>query len=137
MTTSNDRLDRIEAVLEKLSEELGQMRSEQTQMRSEQTQMRSEQTQMSDDQDRGRKGEDRTWDVVKWVGGISAGLSRPNTILSVTPRHWRVKLPKSWGCRLTLAKGSAALASYPALMINRSGAKAVRKGITWCSNCPW
>jgi hypothetical protein len=68
MTTSNDRLDRIEAVLEKLSEELGQMRSEQTQMRSEQTQM-------SDDQDRGRKGEDRTWDVVKWVGGISAGLS--------------------------------------------------------------
>ena len=51
MTTSNDRLDRIEAVLEKLSEELGQMRSEQT------------------------KGEDRTWDVVKWVGGISAGLS--------------------------------------------------------------
>ena len=75
MTTSNDRLDRIEAVLEKLSEELGQMRSEQTHMRSEQTQMRSEQTQMSDDQDRGRKGEDRTWDVVKWVGGISAGLS--------------------------------------------------------------
>ena len=68
MTTSNDRLDRIEAVLEKLSEELGQMRSEQTQMRSKQTQM-------SDDQDRGRKGEDRTWDVVKWVGGISAGLS--------------------------------------------------------------
>ena len=68
MTTSNDRLDRIEAVLEKLSEELGQMRSEQTQMRSEQTQM-------SDDQDRGRKGEDRTWNVVKWVGGISAGLS--------------------------------------------------------------
>ena len=61
MTTSNDRLDRIEAVLEKLSDELGQMRSEQTRM--------------SDDQDRGRKGEDRTWDVVKWVGGISAGLS--------------------------------------------------------------
>ncbi len=44
-------------------------------MRSEQAQMRSEQTQMSDDQDRGRKWEDRTWDVVKWVGGISAGLS--------------------------------------------------------------
>ncbi|MBW4486119.1 MAG: hypothetical protein KME14_26650 [Tildeniella torsiva UHER 1998/13D] len=57
MTTSNEsdnRLDRIEAALEKLSDDLGQMREE---------------------QDRGRKWEDRTWDVVKWVGGISAGLS--------------------------------------------------------------
>ena len=54
MTTTNDRLDRIEATLEKLSDDLNQMR---------------------DDQDRGRKWEDRTWDVVKWVGGISAALS--------------------------------------------------------------
>jgi hypothetical protein len=58
---SNDRLDRIEATLEKLVDELGQMRAEQDQMRAE--------------QDRGRKWEDRTWDVIKWVGGISAALS--------------------------------------------------------------
>ncbi|QQE65734.1 hypothetical protein GFS31_24220 [Leptolyngbya sp. BL0902] len=51
---SNDRLDRIEATLEKLATDLGQMREE---------------------QDRGRKWEDRTWDVIKWVGGISAALS--------------------------------------------------------------
>ncbi len=75
MTTSNDRLERIEAAIEKLSEDLTQMRSEQSQMRSEQSHMSKAQTQMSDDQDRGRKWEDRTWDVVKWVGGISAGLS--------------------------------------------------------------
>ncbi|MFH7244267.1 MAG: hypothetical protein ACHWZW_15630 [Spirulina sp.] len=71
MTTtseSNDRLDRIEATLEKLVDELGQMRAEQGQMRAEQDQMRAE-------QDRGRKWEDRTWDVIKWVGGISAALS--------------------------------------------------------------
>jgi hypothetical protein len=54
MTISNDRLDRIEATLEKLVNDLSQMR---------------------EDQDRGRKWEDRTWDVIKWVGGISAALS--------------------------------------------------------------
>ncbi|MGB3200072.1 MAG: hypothetical protein WBA99_04165 [Nodosilinea sp.] len=89
MTTSNDRLERIEAALEKLAEDVSAMRDEQSAMRDEQSAMRDEQsamrdeqfqiskvqTQMSDDQDRGRKWEDRTWDVVKWVGGISAGLS--------------------------------------------------------------
>ncbi|WP_035985966.1 hypothetical protein [Leptolyngbya sp. KIOST-1] len=75
MTTTNDRLDRIEATLEKLAEDLTQMRSEQAEMRSEQAEIRRAQAQMSNDQDRGRKWEDRTWDVVKWVGGISAGLS--------------------------------------------------------------
>jgi hypothetical protein len=68
MTISNDRLDRIEATLEKLAHDLGQMREEQSQMRREQNEMRAE-------QDRGRKWEDRTWDVIKWVGGISAALS--------------------------------------------------------------
>ena len=68
MTISDDRLDRIEATLEKLSDDL-------TQMREDQAQMRADQTQMREDQDRGRKWEDRTWDVVKWVGGISAALS--------------------------------------------------------------
>ena len=61
MTSTDDRLDRIETTLEKLSNDL--------------TQMREDQTQMREDQDRGRKWEDRTWDVVKWVGGISAALS--------------------------------------------------------------
>jgi len=54
MTTGDDRLDRIEASLEKLTDEFAQMRQE---------------------QERKQKWEDRTWDVVKWVGGISAGLS--------------------------------------------------------------
>jgi chromosome segregation ATPase len=89
MTISNDRLDRIEATLEKLVNDLSQMREEQGQMRREQNEMREEQSQMRreqseirreqnemrSDQDRGRKWEDRTWDVIKWVGGISAALS--------------------------------------------------------------
>lgn len=75
MTISDDRLDRIEATLEKLSDDLTQMREDQAQMRADQAQMRADQTQMREDQDRGRKWEDRTWDVVKWVGGISAALS--------------------------------------------------------------
>lgn len=57
MTTSsdnNDRLDRIEANLERLSDKLDRMATE---------------------AESGRKWEDRTWDVIKWVGGISAGLS--------------------------------------------------------------
>ncbi len=57
MTTSsdnNDRLDRIEANLERLSNQLDRMATE---------------------AESGRKWEDRTWDVIKWVGGISAGLS--------------------------------------------------------------
>ncbi|MEY3299310.1 MAG: hypothetical protein RLZZ597_2570 [Cyanobacteriota bacterium] len=68
MTTSNDRLGRIEATLEKVVDELGQLREGQKQLRDEQSKMR-------DEQDRGRAWEDRTWDVIKWVGGISAALS--------------------------------------------------------------
>ena len=44
-------------------------------MREEQSQMRREQNEMRSEQDRGCKWEDRTWDVIKWVGGISAALS--------------------------------------------------------------
>lgn len=61
MTASNERLDRIEATLEKVVDELAQLRREQGQMR--------------EDQDRGREWENRTWDVIKWVSGISAALS--------------------------------------------------------------
>lgn len=75
MTLSNDRLDRREATLEKLATDLGQMREEQSKMREEQGQMREAQGKMREDQDRGRTWEDRTWDVIKWVGGISAALS--------------------------------------------------------------
>jgi chromosome segregation ATPase len=75
MTISNDRLDRIEATLEKLANDMSQMREEQRQMREEQGEIRREQSEMRSEQDRGRKWEDRTWDVIKWVGGISAALS--------------------------------------------------------------
>jgi hypothetical protein len=89
MTTSNDRLDRIEAAIEKLSEDLAQMRAgqtriaenqtriaeNQTRMAEDQTRMAEDQTRMAEDQNQGRKWEDRTWDVIKWVGGISAALS--------------------------------------------------------------
>jgi archaellum component FlaC len=30
---------------------------------------------LAKDQEQSQKGQDKTWDVLKWVGGISAGLS--------------------------------------------------------------
>lgn len=55
--------------------EQNEMREAQSQMRREQSEIRREQSEMRSDQDRGRKWEERTWDVIKWVGGISAALS--------------------------------------------------------------
>ncbi len=51
---SEEKLDRIEAALEQLDKDVQTLQTELQQS---------------------QKWQDRTWDVVKWVGGISAGLA--------------------------------------------------------------
>ncbi|WP_217860997.1 hypothetical protein, partial [Picosynechococcus sp. PCC 7002] len=51
---SEEKLDRIEAALEQLDKDVQTLQTELQQS---------------------QKWHDRTWDVVKWVGGISAGLA--------------------------------------------------------------
>jgi TolA-binding protein len=58
--------------LDRLSIELDELRRNQSQGQQWQERFQ-EQGQRSMEQ--GQQGQDRTWDVVKWVGGISAGLT--------------------------------------------------------------
>ena len=62
--TLQDVLDRLTT----LSTELDEVKHSQDEMRRNQDEMRRSQEQ-------GQQWQDRTWDVVKWVGGISAGLA--------------------------------------------------------------
>jgi hypothetical protein len=75
MTTSSDRLDRIEALVEKNSQAI-EKNSQAIEKNSKAIdKLTADIDRLSEDQGRDRKWEDRTWDVIKWVGGISAALS--------------------------------------------------------------
>jgi chromosome segregation ATPase len=69
-------------VLRELSlvkEELAEIRKETSQnfaeIRQETTDIRQDTSQTRTELDQTLRWQDRTWDVVKWVGGISAGLA--------------------------------------------------------------
>ena len=68
MTTSNDRLDRIEASLERISDKVEKNAESIDKLTNDISRTRQ-------DLDLSLKWQDRVWDVVKWVGGISAALS--------------------------------------------------------------
>lgn len=68
MATSNDRLDRIEALVEKNSQAI-ERNSKAI------DKLTADIDRLSEDKSRDRKWQDRTWDMIKWVGGISAALS--------------------------------------------------------------
>ena len=69
--TLQDVLDRLTT----LSTELDEVKHSQNEMRRNQDEMRRNQDEMRRNQEQGQQWQDRTWDVVKWVGGISAGLA--------------------------------------------------------------
>ena len=69
--TLQDVLDRLTT----LSTELDEVKHSQDEMRRNQDEMRRNQDEMRRNQEQGQQWQDRTWDVVKWVGGISAGLA--------------------------------------------------------------
>lgn len=89
MTTSNDRLDRIEALveanaraiesnteaIEANAEAVDRLSAQFDRVRDDLTRVDVKISRLATDNESGRKWEDRTWDVVKWAGGISAGLS--------------------------------------------------------------
>jgi hypothetical protein len=68
MTTSNDRLDRIEALVEGNSTAIDRLAAKIDAVTADVERLMSA-------TENGRKWEDRTWDVIEWVGGISAALS--------------------------------------------------------------
>ena len=61
MPNGEDRLDRIEALVERNSEAISKLTDDISRTRQ--------------DLDLALKWQDPVWDVVKWVGGISAALS--------------------------------------------------------------
>lgn len=76
--TLQDVLDRLTT----LSTELDEVKHSQDEMRRNQDEMQHSldevirsQDEMRRNQEQGQQWQDRTWDVVKWVGGISAGLA--------------------------------------------------------------
>jgi hypothetical protein len=68
MTTSNDRLDRIEALVEGNSTAIARLSVKLDAVTADVEHLVS-------DTENVRQWEDQTWDVIKWVGGISAALS--------------------------------------------------------------
>jgi hypothetical protein len=68
MTISNDRLDRIEALVEGNSTAIDRRSAKIDAVTAAVDRLVS-------DTENGRKWEDRTWNVIKWVRGISAALS--------------------------------------------------------------
>jgi len=68
LDNDDNRLDRIERKIDEITKELSQTNRELSQTNGELSQTNRELSQT-------QKWNDRSWDVIKWVGGISAGLS--------------------------------------------------------------
>ncbi len=64
----DNRLNRIEQKVDEISKQLSQTNRELSHTNTELSQTNKELSQT-------QKWNDRSWDVIKWVGGISAGLS--------------------------------------------------------------
>jgi uncharacterized protein (DUF3084 family) len=75
MATTPDR----EPTLGDIAQQLSELRTELDSVKRNQEQAQRTQAQGQQWQERfqqqGQQWQDRTWDVVKWVGGISAGLA--------------------------------------------------------------
>ncbi|QQE65913.1 hypothetical protein GFS31_26050 [Leptolyngbya sp. BL0902] len=69
--TLQDVLDRLTT----LSTELDEVKHSQDEMQHSLDEVIRSQDEMRRNQEQGQQWQDRTWDVVKWVGGISAGLA--------------------------------------------------------------
>ncbi|MEB3289972.1 MAG: hypothetical protein VKI82_08650 [Leptolyngbya sp.] len=68
LTTLSTELDAVKHSQDEMQHSLDEVIRSQDEMRRNQDEMRRSQEQ-------GQQWQDRTWDVVKWVGGISAGLA--------------------------------------------------------------
>jgi hypothetical protein len=66
------RLDQLSTNVNQLSTDLDQL---DTKFNTEFSKLNTEVEHFSKELGQTQKWQDRTWDVVKWVGGISAGLS--------------------------------------------------------------
>lgn len=69
--TLQDVLDQLTI----LGTELDEVKRNQDEMLPNQHGVKRSQDEMQRNQQQGQPWQDRTWDVVKWVGGISAGLA--------------------------------------------------------------
>ena len=69
--TLQDVLDQLTI----LGTELDEVKRNQDEMQHSLNEVKRNQDEMQRNQEQGQQWQDRTWDVVKWVGGISAGLA--------------------------------------------------------------
>ncbi len=60
---------------ETILQAINELKSDFTSLKSDFTSLKSEVHDLNKELSQTQKWQDRTWDVVKWVGGISAGLS--------------------------------------------------------------
>lgn len=64
-----------EPTLQDVLDQLTILGTELDEVKRNQDEMQRKQDEMQRNQQQGQQWQDRTWDVVKWVGGISAGLA--------------------------------------------------------------
>jgi uncharacterized membrane protein len=62
-------------MLDKLAESIREQRDDSNKLAESIKELRDETKDLSKELGQTQKWQDRTWDVIKWVGGISAGLS--------------------------------------------------------------
>ncbi|NCJ06354.1 hypothetical protein GS597_07485 [Synechococcales cyanobacterium C] len=68
-------LEQLRNEIKRLSSDLEQSQAWQGRFASDIEQSQKWQERFASDIEQSQKWQDRTWDVVKWVGGISAGLA--------------------------------------------------------------
>lgn len=62
-------------MLDKLAESIKELRDDSNKLAESIKELRDETKDLGNELNQTLKWQDRTWDVIKWVGGISAGLS--------------------------------------------------------------
>jgi chromosome segregation ATPase len=68
-------LDEVRRKQDEMQRNLNDIKRSQDEMLPNQHGVKRSQDEMQRNQQQGQPWQDRTWDVVKWVGGISAGLA--------------------------------------------------------------
>lgn len=76
-TTSNNEptLRDLADKIDNLSADLSHLQTDVSQLKTDVSQLKTDVSNMQTELNQTQKWQDRTWDVIKWVGGISAGLA--------------------------------------------------------------
>lgn len=75
LTILGTELDAVKRNQDEMQHNLNEVKRNQDEMQHNLNEVKRNQDEMQRSQQQGQQWQDRTWDVVKWVGGISAGLA--------------------------------------------------------------